>query len=60
MISELITCRELSRRLGLNQFFIYKLCRERRIPAIRIGKVIRFDWVKIEAWVKKNEISERS
>jgi excisionase family DNA binding protein len=47
---------ELARILGMGHSAIYDLAGEGRIPHYRIGTSLRFDPMKIAAWLREREI----
>ncbi len=47
----LLTVKEASLLLKVNPFWLYQLVRERRIPALRIGRTIRFQPERLEDWL---------
>ncbi len=60
-MSDLIDPKELARRLGVPVSFIYdRTCRNApdRIPHIKLGKYVRFDWAKVELWLEDHERGE--
>jgi len=50
----LIGSGELAQRLGVSDRHIRRLVRERRIPYVRWGRVLRFDPAEIDEWVEAN------
>lgn len=56
----LITVEELAKYLDLNPHTIYMWAEQRKIPFIKIGRMVRFDLIEIEDWLtsKKTAISE--
>lgn len=58
----LITVEELAKYLNLNPHTIYIWVEQRKIPFIKIGRMVRFDLLEIEAWLtsKKTEIAEEA
>ncbi len=55
MTKELCDIKELSSYLKVSIPEIRKLVRERRIPNLRIGKMIKFDLVSINNWLEELE-----
>lgn len=41
--------------LGVNVFTLYRWVREGRVPAIRLGRSIRFRVAALEAWMSEQE-----
>ncbi len=55
MTKELCDIKELSSYLRISISEIRKLVREKRIPNMRIGKMIKFDLVSINNWLENLE-----
>jgi excisionase family DNA binding protein len=47
----IMTTKELAKYLKLHEITIYKYAIQGRIPAIRIGRVWRFDKEAIDKWI---------
>ncbi len=52
--------RELAEYCGLSRETIYLWVRERKIPFIKKSRLIKFDKLAIDAWLKKDEIKSAS
>jgi len=52
-----LTVTEIAEYIGLSSDMIYILCREKRIPHIRIGRRILFKRAAIDEWLE-NQMSE--
>ena len=52
-MSNIMTTREIAGYLKLHAITICKLAGEGKIPAIRIGRVWRFDKDAIDKWISK-------
>lgn len=51
---EIITPEQLADRLQIETGTVYELTRSRcsnPLPAIKVGKVLRFDWRAVELWL---------
>ena len=46
----------LAQRLGVTERFVRRLVAERRVPFYKIGKFIRFDPDRIDAWLAATEM----
>jgi len=57
---ELMTAKELSRYLKLNEITIYKYAQEGKIPGFRIGSQWRFDRGEIDDFLRRNRPKARS
>ena len=51
IVAQIMTTREIAKYLKLHEITICKLSKEGKIPAIRIGRVRRFDKEVIDAWI---------
>ncbi|HET7489180.1 MAG TPA: helix-turn-helix domain-containing protein [Acidimicrobiales bacterium] len=40
-------------RLGVNHRYVRRLVAEQRIPYVKLGHLLRFDPVELEAWVDR-------
>ena len=56
---QIMTTKELARYLKLHEITICKYAAEGRIPAVRIGRVWRFDREVIDKWIAKGAQQER-
>jgi len=54
--SELITAKELAKRLNVQASWIYRRTRlgQEAIPHVKMGKYVRFDWVEVLEFFKDN------
>jgi len=43
----------LAERLGVNHRYVRRLVAERRLPFIKLGRLLRFDPAEIEAWLDR-------
>ena len=50
---EIMTTREVAKYLRLHEITICKLAGEGKIPAVRIGRVWRFDKETIDKWISR-------
>jgi excisionase family DNA binding protein len=44
---KLLNVRELAGRLGCTERHVFNLIRRRKIPAIRCGRLVRFNWASV-------------
>ena len=42
---------DLATRLGVTARFVRRLVEERRVPYLKIGRLVRFDPVEVERWI---------
>jgi excisionase family DNA binding protein len=54
-MSEIMTTKEIAEYLKLHEITICKYVKEGIIPAIRIGRVWRFDKEIIDRWISKGQ-----
>lgn len=53
---KLLTPDELAEYLGCKKKSVYKFVAERRLPFVKLGRLLRFDLEDIKAWVQKNKV----
>jgi excisionase family DNA binding protein len=49
----LLTAQDVAERLGIGEDAVYRLTRQKVLPSVRIGRLIRFDENALEDWVQK-------
>lgn len=49
---------ELSEYLGLTKGTLYVWVFQRKIPYLKVGKLVKFDIIAIEAWLKNKRVAE--
>ena len=54
---QLLDIAAVAEQLGTSVRHIRRLVQERRIPVVRVGRLIRFDPVDIDAWLDKHRSS---
>lgn len=47
----------MAERLGTSVRHVRRLVDERKIPFTKVGRLVRFDPVKIEKWLEQNSVS---
>ena len=52
---EIMTTKEMAEYLRLHQITICKFAAEGKIPAIRVGRVWRFDKEAIDKWISEGQ-----
>jgi excisionase family DNA binding protein len=52
-MAKIMTTKEVAGYLKLHVITISKLCKEGKIPSIRIGRVWRFDKEVIDDWISR-------
>jgi excisionase family DNA binding protein len=49
---------ELSEYIGLTKGSLYVFCCQKRIPYLKVGKLLKFDLIQIDAWLKDKQVKE--
>lgn len=57
-MQKLMTIKELADYLRLSKVTVYKMTRQGKIPALKIGKQWRYNKAEIDTWVKQKSNSE--
>ena len=47
---------ELSRQLGVTINTLYSWVNQRRIPYVKVGRLVKFDQKDIEAWIAERKV----
>jgi excisionase family DNA binding protein len=47
----------LATRLGVSARFVRRLVEERRVPFVKLGRLVRFDPVEVEAWIPASRVA---
>ncbi len=50
----------LADRLGVGERFVRRLVEERRIPFLKIGRLVRFEVGDVEAWIASQRVEPSS
>jgi len=58
-MKKLIGINELAEWLGISPKTIYSWVMMKRIPYVKLGRLVKFDPVDIEAWIKENKVPVR-
>jgi excisionase family DNA binding protein len=58
-MEELISPRELSKLLKVSKPYPYMLVKRGLLPYYKMGKVIRFKWSDIEAYLERSRMERR-
>jgi len=59
-MAEIMTTQEMAKYLKLHEITICKLAADGKIPAIRIGRVWRFDKNAVDEWISKGQSTEQT
>ena len=52
----LITIQETAEYTGLSPFTLYTMVSQRRIPFVKVGRLVKFDVGLLDAWIKQNTV----
>ena len=55
---QILTLAELAERLKVSERWVYEKSRRRfqnPLPTIRIGRYLRFDWIRVSEWLREQE-----
>jgi excisionase family DNA binding protein len=55
-MEHLIDIAELERRTAINRATLRKYVVQRKIPFVKIGRLVRFDLPEIEAWIAERKV----
>ena len=58
-MAEIMTTQEMAKYLKLHEITICKLAAEGKIPAVRIGRVWRFDKNAVDEWITKGQRTDQ-
>jgi excisionase family DNA binding protein len=51
---KLLNVKEVSGYTGLAPDTIYTMVSQRRIPYVKVGRLVKFDQAMLDAWIKQN------
>lgn len=54
LLRKLLTVKDVSAYTGLAPDTIYTMVSQRRIPYVKVGRLVKFDQVMLDAWIKQN------
>ena len=52
----LITIQEAAAYTGLSPHTLYTMVSQRRIPFVKVGRLVKFDVGLLDAWIKQNTV----
>ncbi len=58
MLGEILTVAEVAEYLRINPQTVYRKAKAGELPAVRIGRAIRFRRTELDAWLKSKELHE--
>ena len=50
---ELIDIDTLAKLLGVGERYVRRMVAERRVPTVRVGRLVRFDLAEIRRWIEE-------
>ena len=56
MSRSLITIQQAAQRIGISPTTLYKWVSQRRVPHIKIGRLVKFDLHSLEEWIHQQEV----
>ena len=55
-LKRLIDIRSAAAYTGLSVHTVYTMVSQRRIPHVKVGRLVRFDLVLLDAWIKDQTV----
>lgn len=52
----LITIQEAGEYTGLSPSTLYTMVSQRRVPYVKVGRLVKFDQAMLDAWIKQNTV----
>ena len=52
----LIDIKSAAAYTGLSVHTVYTMVSQRRIPYVKVGRLVKFDLVLLDAWIKQNTV----
>ncbi len=56
MPNQLLDVHQISERLGIKLNTVYSWVNQRKIPYVKVGRLVRFDWQDIEKWIEDRKV----
>ncbi len=56
VMNRLIDVKEVARWLGVTETTLYKMTYQRKIPHVKVGRLTKFDPVKLQEWIKAKTV----
>ena len=57
---KLIGVAEAAQYTGLSVHTVYTMVSQRRIPYVKVGRLVKFDLPMLDAWIRKNTVMPMS
>ena len=58
MQTKLLNINELAEYLGIKISTVYSWVNQRKIPYIKVGRLVKFDQVDIDKWIAEQKVAE--
>jgi len=55
-ISRLISIQEAATYIGLSPHTLYTMVSQRRIPFVKVGRLVKFDVELLDKWIKQHTV----
>jgi excisionase family DNA binding protein len=55
-LNRLISVPEAAAYTGLSPHTIYSMVSQRRIPFVKVGRLVKFDEAMLQAWIKEHTV----
>ncbi len=55
-LKKLIGVVEAAQYTGLSVHTVYAMVSQRRIPHVKVGRLVKFDVAMLDAWIRKNTV----
>ena len=55
---KLVGIKELAEYLGIKTDTLYSWIYQRKIPYVKVGRLVKFDSIQIDEWLSKNSVQE--
>jgi excisionase family DNA binding protein len=56
---ELIDVKTLARLLAVNERYVRRMIQQRRLPTIKVGRLVRFDLADVREWIQRQRRATR-
>ncbi|OQA92043.1 MAG: Helix-turn-helix domain protein [Elusimicrobia bacterium ADurb.Bin231] len=58
MQTKLLNINELAEYLGIKISTVYSWVNQRKIPYVKVGRLVKFDQVDIDKWIAEQKVAE--
>ena len=55
-MQRLMSVKEAAAYVGLSPHTVYAMVNQRRIPYVKVGRLVKFDQAMLDAWLKQHTI----